>query len=118
MSVRCLKHKVKSLVEDEHEFSFHDFIFRLRQCLGASRRLVSDDTGITQSRLANLENGNFLEIDLAEVLIICEYYSVPKALLIKKSKEFVAEKVAEKGKFRRLQIQERKAAENRERPAI
>lgn len=107
MGVKVFKHKVKSLVETEHEYTFPEFIFKLRKSLGASRKVACEDTGISESRLVNLENGNFTQFPEHELPLLCEYYSIPRSLLCRKAKLFVYEKFVDKSKVRRIRMKEK-----------
>lgn len=101
MSVRLLKSKIKSLVESEQNYTFPEFIFKLRQCQGPTRRVAAEDMGISMSRLHNLELGKFASYP-DEVALFCEYYKISRSMLARKAKEFVAEKIVKKSKLRRI----------------
>lgn len=90
MSVRLFKHKLKIMLEKEEEFEFPQFIHDVRKCLGACRRVVCEDTGIKEKKLRDIELGVFCTAPLDAIAKLCQYYGLPKALMTRKAKEYVA----------------------------
>lgn len=92
MSVRLCEHKVKFMLENEKDYDFPEFIKQIRKCLGRSRTLVSEDTGIAHRTLCRIEAGEFAIPPLDKIGLLAKYYKVSRNVLSKKCKEYLARK--------------------------
>ncbi len=94
------KLKIKSMIENESNYTFPEFILAIRLCIGTSRKVACADLGITKNRLLSLENGKF-SLFPKEIPSIATYYEIPLSLMARKVKLFLREK---KIKIHRLEI--------------
>ncbi len=89
MSRKIWQLKLDVIMAREKELEFPEFIRQLRTILGFSRKVVSDDTGISKAKLLDLEGGHFsLMPKHGMIELLADYYEVSKELLNEKCEKF------------------------------
>jgi hypothetical protein len=82
--------KIQKLLKDRDIYDFPIFLSMLRKIHGAKRSVVSEDVGISLSKLFQLEKGKFdkypSELDIK---VLSHYYGVPHEVLREKSNKFL-----------------------------
>lgn len=95
---RLFKIKINTVINSEHENQFPEFLLKLRKAAGFSRQRVSKETGISQSRITYLESGDFVNLP-NELPLLCDYFCVPRSLMMSKAKDYVYKKHLKRPKF-------------------
>ena len=90
MDVRLCEDKVKFIIYNHERYDFPKFIEELRESWGRTRARTAEDTGIGVRNLFRLERGEFSIVPEDKVILLARYLRVPKAILIRKCKEYVA----------------------------
>lgn len=90
MGAISYKHIIKFMLENEKSYDFPTLMKKLRTTFGVPRSKVTEATGITQDRLYNLESGKFVCFPKEDINLLADYYNVPKKILHKKWKEYLA----------------------------
>jgi len=89
--------KIQKLLKDQEIYDFPLFLSMLRKIHGAKRSVVSEDVGISMSKLFYLEKGRFdKNLSEVEVKILGNYYGVPSEVLREKSDKFLRKKMKQK----------------------
>lgn len=73
---------INDLLRKKEEFSFNEFLFKLRQYHGYSRPFVQSHTGIHEVRLFHIEYGTFKRrLKDLEIIMLSRFYHLdPKEL--------------------------------------
>lgn len=92
--------KLATIVQREKELEFPEFMKQVRKTLGFSRKTISEDTGMPQSKLITLEYGYFQTMQKDNTLeTLADYYELPLDFIKRKCKEYCRRKRAKSSFF-------------------
>jgi hypothetical protein len=86
------KYKVTKLISKEIHYEFPNFLVKLRECFGLTRRSACAEMKFPEMKMYHLENGTFRKhVDYKQIQTIAEYYDIDSQLLKAKADEFITE---------------------------
>jgi len=81
--------RIKELEKKHEKYDFARFLYLLRNAFRLTREVVSDETGISETRLFCLETGRYLKnFRTKEIAILSAYYGINRVLLFDKAVKY------------------------------
>jgi transcriptional regulator with XRE-family HTH domain len=91
------KHKLNTLLVEEKNYTFPEFLRMVRKTLGFPRKYVAEMMGVSTGKLYYLEKGKFVRgPDLEFIISLSYFYDINSALVKNKYLEYVSKDNVEK----------------------